>query len=40
MPTKKKAAIIKPIEIPAELKDKCNVIKNRILFLSPSVTDG
>ena len=41
MPTKnKKPAIIKPIEIPPELKDKCNVVKNRILFLSPSVTDG
>lgn len=41
MPTKnKKAAVIKPIDIPPELKDKCNNVKNRILFLSPSVTDG
>ena len=33
----KKKAIIKPIEIPPHLKDKVNNVKNRILFLSPSV---
>ena len=37
---KKKPAVIKPIEIPAEFKDKVNNVKNRILFLSPSVMDG
>lgn len=37
---KKKPAVIKPVEIPPELKDKVNNVKNRILFLSPSVTDG
>ena len=29
-----------PIEVPAELKSKVNPIKNRILFLSPSVMSG
>lgn len=29
-----------PIEIPEHLKDKVNSIKNRILFLSPSVESG
>jgi serine/threonine protein kinase len=37
---KKKAAVIVPIEIPPELKDKVNPVKNRILFLSPSVMNG
>lgn len=32
--------MIKPIEIPTEFKDKVNNVKNRILFLSPSVMDG
>ena len=36
----KKKAIITPIEIPPELKDKCSNVKNRILFLSPSVMRG
>lgn len=29
-----------PIEVPTELKSKVNNIKNRILFLSPSVLSG
>lgn len=29
-----------PIEIPAELQDKVNNVKNRMLFLSPSVLSG
>ena len=29
-----------PIVIPDEFKDKVNSVKNRILFLSPSVTDN
>ena len=33
-------AKIKPIEIPAHLKDQVNHVKNRILFLSPSVMSG
>ena len=37
---KKKPAVIKPIEIPTEFKDKVNNVKNRILFLSPSVMNG
>ena len=37
---KKPKAVIVPIEIPEEFKDKDNNIKNRILFLSPSVMDG
>ena len=37
---KKKQAVIVPIEIPAHLKDKVNNVKNRILFLSPSVEQG
>jgi len=38
--TKKAKAVITPIEIPAELRDKVNPVKSRILFLSPSVIDG
>lgn len=37
---KKKQAVIVPIDIPAHLKDKVNNVKNRILFLSPSVDTG
>ena len=37
---RKKQAVIVPIEIPAHLKDKVNNVKNRILFLSPSVDTG
>jgi serine/threonine protein kinase len=37
---KKPKAPIVPTEIPDHLKDKVNTIKNRILFLSPSVIDG
>ena len=32
--------MIVPIEIPAELQDKVNNVKNRMLFLSPSVMSG
>lgn len=31
---------IVPIEVPQELKSKVNPVKNRILFLSPSVMSG
>jgi hypothetical protein len=31
---------IVPIEVPPELKSKVNPVKNRILFLSPSVVRG
>lgn len=31
---------IVPIEVPPELKNKVNAVKNRILFLSPSVMSG
>jgi serine/threonine protein kinase len=31
---------LKYVEIPPELKNKINPVKNRILFLSPSVTSG
>jgi hypothetical protein len=34
------AKVIKPIEVPPELKSKVNNVKSRILFLSPSVTSG
>jgi hypothetical protein len=34
------AKVIKHIEVPPELKSKVNNVKNRILFLSPSVTSG
>lgn len=40
MSKSKKKAIITPIEIPAEFKDKVNNVKSRILFLSPSVMRG
>ena len=40
MSKSKKKAIITPIEIPAEFKDKVNNLKSRILFLSPSVMRG
>jgi len=40
MSKQKKKAVITPIEIPAEFKDKVNNIKSRILFLSPSVMRG
>lgn len=36
----KKKVVIVPIEIPLELQDKVNNVKNRILFLSPSVVRG
>lgn len=36
----KKKAVITPIEIPPHLADKVNNVKNRILFLSPSVLCG
>lgn len=38
--TKKPKTPLIPIEIPEHLKDKVNPVKNRILFLSPSVMDG
>ena len=37
---KKPKAVITPIEIPEEFKDKVNQVKNRILFLSPSIING
>ena len=37
MSKQKKKAVIKPIEVPPELIDKINPVKNRMLFLSPSV---
>ena len=40
MSKQKKKAVITPIEIPEEFKDKVNHIKSRILFLSPSVMRG
>jgi len=36
----KKKTVIKPIEVPPELVDKVNNVKNRMLFLSPSVLSG
>ena len=36
----KKKAVIKPIDVPPELIDKVNPVKNRMLFLSPSVMSG
>ena len=38
--SKKTKTPIVPIVIPEHLKDKVNNVKNRILFMSPSVTDG
>jgi hypothetical protein len=32
--------VVKPIEVPPELVDKVNNVKNRMLFLSPSVLSG
>ena len=32
--------MVKPIEVPPELVDKVNNVKNRMLFLSPSVLSG
>ena len=32
--------MIKPIEVPPELVDKVNNVKNRMLFLSPSILSG
>ena len=40
MSSDKKKVKITPIEIPPHLKDKVNNVKNRILFLSPSVMSG
>ena len=40
MSKQKKKAIIKPIDVPPELQDKVNNVKNRMLFLSPSVLSG
>ena len=40
MSKQKKKAVIVPIEIPTEFKDKVNNVKSRILFLSPSVMRG
>ena len=36
----KKKTVVKPIEVPPELADKVNNVKNRMLFLSPSVLSG
>ena len=40
MSKQKKKAVIKPIEVPPELVDKVNNVKNRMLFLSPSILSG
>ena len=32
--------MVKPIEVPPELVDKVNNVKNRMLFLSPSILSG
>ena len=40
MSKNKKKAVIKPVEIPPELQDKVNTVKNRMLFLSPSILSG
>lgn len=40
MSKQKRKVVITPIEIPANLRDKVNNVKNRILFLSPSVMRG
>ena len=40
MSKNKKKAVIKPIEVPPELQDKVNNVKNRMLFLSPSILSG
>ena len=40
MSKSKKKAVVKPVEVPPELVDKVNNVKNRMLFLSPSVLSG
>ena len=40
MSKQKKKAVIKPVEVPPELIDKVNNVKNRMLFLSPSILSG
>jgi len=40
MSKNKKKAVIKPVEVPPELQDKVNTVKNRMLFLSPSILSG
>ena len=40
MSKNKKKAVVKPIEVPVELIDKVNNVKNRMLFLSPSILSG
>ena len=40
MSKQKKKAVVKPIEVPPELVDKVNNVKNRMLFLSPSILSG
>lgn len=40
MSKNKKKAVVKPIEVPPELVDKVNNVKNRMLFLSPSILSG
>jgi len=37
---KKGKAVVKPVEVPPELQDKVNNVKNRMLFLSPSILSG
>jgi len=37
---KKGKTVVKPIEVPPELQDKVNSVKNRMLFLSPSILSG
>ena len=40
MSKQKKKEVSKPVEVPPELSDKVNPVKNRMLFLSPSVMSG
>ena len=40
MSKQKKKVVVKPIEVPPELVDKVNNVKNRMLFLSPSILSG
>ena len=40
MSKQKKKAVVKPVEVPPELIDKVNNVKNRMLFLSPSILSG
>lgn len=37
---KKGKTVVKPVEVPPELQDKVNNVKNRMLFLSPSILSG